>query len=165
MDEEAQRDGINDAAFVRFATLSVDTEETTNPFAWQYGSAKRTVVSVNETGGPEGRSSLFVRTSSRVTAPAVTQTLRLSPGRYRMSMLRRSGQNDELTWIVGCLDQSLGQSRVPEGRESDDWSLSSFEFRIPEAGCPVQQLMLQTGRNLGGRSQQAEFADLQIRQQ
>ena len=165
VDEETQRDGINDAAFVRFATLSVDTEETTNPFAWQYGSAKRTVVSVNETGGPEGRSSLFVRTSSRVTAPAVTQTLRLSPGSYRMSMLRRSGQNDELTWIVGCLDQSLGQSRVPEGRESDDWSLSSFEFRIPEAGCPVQQLMLQTGRNLGGRSQQAEFADLQIRQQ
>ena len=119
-------------------------------------------MSVNEDGGPDGASSLFVRSSSRVTAPAIAQTLRLLPGTYRMSMFRRSGQNDEFVWLVNCSGQAIGQSAQPNGGESDDWFSASFEFQVPEARCPVQQLVLETGRNLAGRSQQAEFATLQV---
>lgn len=151
---------LADLDFAAFAQADTDPDSVLNPFGWQLGRAKRTVVSIENNANQSTHGVLLVRTSSRITAPVITQVLRLNSGSYSFSSQQKSDRPDGLTWSITCADENIASQKISYP-QSDGWARHELDFLVPD-DCPIQSISLVTGRNLSGNSYQSQFKEISI---
>ncbi len=120
------------------------------PFNWNYGSSNAGVAEPSSTGR------LDVIYYGREDATLASQTLRLSPGRYRLTMrVEAPSRPAGLAWTVLCYPGSTAIMQLP--LDSVSKGIVSGAFAIPATGCAAQSIELR-----GRPPETAETTELSI---
>jgi hypothetical protein len=98
-------------------------------------------------------------------APAtlVQQTILLSPGRYKLSVIA-SGKDEynQLAWMITCVRGGAPVATTRLAKLSDGRQKYSTVFEIPASGCEAQQLALTGTPGEFPRTAEAEIDAIQI---
>ena len=141
------------------------------PFEWAFPSE----VGVNwqRTPGPEGRGMVLhvVFSGVRVKLTGAGQTLRLTPGTYRLEYTHKSAAietSGALGWTLRCTGKGyrLLATSPPLANGDMDWVTSTVEFSVPaEPACQAQRLALGLAGELAADSRiagSAWFDDIRV---
>lgn len=147
------------AAWIRFSGRKPDSEHVldgnfgglsgsggNSPFEWTVEKLTGLSIGVQPSPGPSGGSALHITSDGRPSGPALTQTIVLPPGNYRLTMEAREGQADSLRsvgWRLVCVGgKGTAQVSAPIASAADrDWQRIGNAVQVP-ADCPAQRLEL-----------------------
>jgi tetratricopeptide (TPR) repeat protein len=115
-------------------------------FGWMSDPAGHILVETASTYGSTGKRALHLLfRGPRVGFRHFYQNTMLPPGNYTLRGRVRPESLDTaqgLEWTVSCLSQNEPQAKSERFLGSDQWRHFAFQFRIPPAGCEVQDVRL-----------------------
>ncbi|HEU4960204.1 MAG TPA: hypothetical protein VFT56_07325 [Sphingomonas sp.] len=141
-----------------------DSAPSSNPFDWQLLSRGGLDVNIAPAPAPLHGQALRVASSQTARTVAARQLATLAPGRYRLSWTTAldTGKPDgSLRALVRC--DGLGEltsAEPPPGQGQSNRAASSFT--VPESGCAVQVVEVQTAASAPGETRTGWIDDIRI---
>jgi hypothetical protein len=121
------------------------------PFDWVWKATRGTAVEIASLPNDEGRGRVLNMQfeSGRIDFPRTTQLVMLPPGNYQFRGTYKADITSQrgMQWRVVCAGReegALGQSSEINGK-TPSWKAFQFSFYVPEADCPAQYVILDSG--------------------
>lgn len=124
-------------------------------FGWRIGDASGTYTEIGPAPGATGQAAHLVFLGRPVSVANLEQPLLLPPGAYRLRMrlMAQALHSDQgLEWSMTCDRQPRPFATGDRIEGNFEWREVSFDFVVPDGGCPGQWLRLRNPAPKGSAS-------------